>query len=106
MNYRCPLCGTIQKKTKFGQSMVTRMEVECVQCHRLLRLNVHRAEAILVLLDFAAIITLALLAYRFQDRDLMLAAFGAAMLGAAALPLLERVCLRNWPRYRSAAADS
>jgi len=103
MDYRCPLCGTNQKKTKFGQSMVTRMEVECSHCRAILRLNVHRVENLVVLLNFAVIVVLAAFAWWLQSRNLVLVAVGAAMAGAAALPLLEQIFLHNWPRYKAAA---
>lgn len=102
MDYRCPLCGTNQTKSKFGQSIVMRMDTECAHCHGRLSLNVHPAETLVVLLDFGAIIILAAFAYWFQSRELVLATVGAAMLGAAALPAIERIYLRSWPRYLSA----
>ena len=106
MDYRCPVCGTIQSKSKFGQSIVMRMETECPHCHGILRLNVHPAESFVVVLDFAAIIVLGALAYWFQSGELVLFAAGAAMLGASALPALERTYLRSWPRYASAVQRS
>jgi len=78
---------------------VARMEVECRHCKSVVRLNIHPAEMILVWLIFGAIIVLAALGYWLQSRGLMLSMFGAAMAGALALPLLEKVCLRSWPRY-------
>jgi hypothetical protein len=99
MDYRCPLCSTNLGKRKLTQAIVARMESECSSCKGIIRLNVHRAEAILVVLDFAAIVVLAVFAYRTQSHELALAAFGAAMAGALALPLLENTYLRNWPRY-------
>jgi predicted ferric reductase len=77
------------------------MEIDCSHCKSTIRLNVHRAEAIVVLLDFGMIIVLAAFAYWFQSQGLVLAALGAAMVGALALPLLERTYLRTWPRYAS-----
>lgn len=76
-----------------------KLEIECRHCKCVVRHNIHRAETIIVLLDFAAIIVLAAFAYWFQSRDLVLVAVGAAMAGAAALPVLERTYLRTWPRY-------
>lgn len=99
MDYRCPLCSANLGKRKLTQAVVARMESECSSCKGIIRLNVHRAEAILVVLDFAAIVVLAVFAYRTQSHNLALAAFGAAMAGALALPLLEHTYLRNWPRY-------
>ena len=99
MNHRCPLCGAKQAKQKFGQAMVARMNVECSRCGRAIRLNVHPVETAVVLLNFAIIVALALFAYHLQSRGLVLVAFGAAMIGAASLPLLERTYLRSWPRY-------
>lgn len=103
MDYRCPVCGTNLGKRKLTQAIVTRMEIDCSDCKNTVRLNIHRAEAILVVVDFGAIILLGALAYWFQSRSLALAAFGAAMVGALALPLLEHTYLRNWPRYVSSA---
>ena len=106
MDHRCPVCGTNQTKSKFGQSIVMRMETECAHCHGRLRLNVHPAESFVVVLDFAAIIVLAAFAYWFQSRELVLFAVGAAMLGASVLPAIERTYLRSWPRYVSAVQAS
>jgi len=77
------------------------MEIECSHCKSTIHLNVHRAEEIIVLLSFGAIIVIAACAYWFESRGLGLSAFGAAMVGALALPLLEHTYLRNWPRYAS-----
>jgi len=103
MDYRCPDCGANLAKRKLTQAIVTRMEIECSHCKSIIRLNVHRAEAILIVLDFAAIIVFGALAYWFQSQPLALAAFGAVMIGALALPLLEHTYLRTWPRYVSRA---
>jgi len=101
MDYRCPVCGANLGKRRLTQAVVARMEIDCSQCKSTIRLNVHPSEAILVVLDFAAIIVLGALAYWFQSQPLALAAFGAVMLGALALPLLEHTYLRTWPRYVS-----
>jgi len=101
MDYRCPDCGASLATRKLTQAIVARMEIDCSHCKRTIRLNVHRAEAILVVLDFGAIIVLGALAYWFQSHNLALAAFGAVMVGALALPLLEHTYLRTWPRYAS-----
>ena len=106
MDYHCPLCGANQKKTKFGQSMVTRMASECSNCRGLIHLNVHRVETLVVLFNFAVLIVLAAFAYWPQRRWLVLVALAAALLGASALPLLERTYLRNWPRYAAKARDA
>jgi DNA-directed RNA polymerase subunit RPC12/RpoP len=103
MDYRCPDCGANLGRRKLTEAVVTRMEIECSQCRRTLRLNVHRAEAVLVVAGFGAIVVLGGLAYWYQSHRLALAAFGAALLGALALPLLERTYLRRWPRYASLA---
>jgi divalent metal cation (Fe/Co/Zn/Cd) transporter len=75
------------------------MEIECAHCKSKLRLNIHRAELVVVLLNFATIVALGLLAYGFQSQDLVVAAVIAAMAGALAFPVLEHTYLRNWPRY-------
>ncbi len=102
MDYRCPLCRTDLGRRKLTQAAVVRMERECSGCRGVIQLNVHRAEEIVVLVGFGAVAALAALAYRLQSADFALAAFGAAMLGALALPLVERTWLRSWPRYRAA----
>ena len=99
MDYRCPLCSVNLGKRKLTQAIVARMETECSSCKGRIRLNVHRAEAVTVVLGFSAIVVFAVLAYRTQSHDLALAAFFAAMAGALALPLLEHTYLRTWPRY-------
>ena len=82
------------------------MEMDCAHCRGTIRLNIHRAEAVIVLLDFGAIVLLGALAYWFESQALALLAFGAAALGASALPLLEQTYLRRWPRYAATTARS
>lgn len=106
MDYRCPVCTAEQGKRRFDQSILIKMATQCPRCNSVLHLNVHRSETIVVGIDFAAIIALAAFAYWFQSGRAALLAVGAAMAGAAALPLLERTYLRTWPRYVSAAAGT
>jgi hypothetical protein len=80
------------------------MEIDCSHCKSRIRLNLHWAEVIVVLLGFGTFVVLAALAYALQSQRLALIAFGAAMVGALALPLLERIFLRSWPRYARMAA--
>ena len=101
MDYRCPVCGENLAKRKLSQAVVARMEIECSNCKSRIRHNFHRAEVIAVALGFGAFATLAAFAYWLQNQPLMLFAFGAAMAGALALPLLEHTYLRTWPRYAS-----
>jgi len=101
MDYRCPVCRENIAKRRLSQTVMLGLEIECPRCNSVVRHNIHRAETIIVLLDFAAIIVLAAFAYWFQSRGLVLVAVGAAMVGAATLPLLERIYLRTWPRYAS-----
>ncbi len=99
MDHRCPLCRRNLAQRKLSQAVMTRMEIDCPHCLNRIRLNVHPAESILVLLNFGVVIVLAALAYGYRSQGLALAAFGAVMAGALALPLLENIYLRNWPRY-------
>lgn len=99
MDYRCPVCGTDVGKRRVGEAVVSRMEVKCSHCKNVIRLNIHRAEMVVVLLVFGAIVVLAALGYWFQSDGLMLSVFGVVMVGSLALPLLEKVYLRSWPRY-------
>jgi DNA-directed RNA polymerase subunit RPC12/RpoP len=101
MDYRCPVCRANLAKRRLSEAVIARMEIDCAHCKSTIRLNVHRAEAMVVFLGFGAFAVLAALAYLLQSHGLMLLAFGAAMLGALALPLLERTWLRAWPRYAS-----
>ncbi len=78
---------------------MAQMETTCSGCKSHIRLNVHWVEEIVVLLSFGTIVVLAAFAYGFQRQGLVIAALGAAMLGALALPLLENTYLRTWPRY-------
>ncbi|OGA17352.1 MAG: hypothetical protein A3G25_09695 [Betaproteobacteria bacterium RIFCSPLOWO2_12_FULL_63_13] len=75
------------------------MEIDCSHCKGTIRVNIHRAEAFAVMLNFGTIILLAVLAYWFQSRNLVLLVFAAAMMGASVSPLIERIFLRTWPRY-------
>jgi len=99
MDHRCPLCAGSLAKRKLSQSIVARMEIDCSHCKRGIRLNLHPAEVVVMLLSFGTFVVLAALAYALQSEGLALIAFGAAMGGALALPLLERTYLRSWPRY-------
>ncbi len=99
MDYRCPVCTENLGKRRLTQAVMTRMEVDCSRCKSTVRLNVHLAEEIAVLLSFGTIVVLAAFAYWFRSQGLVVAALGAAMLGALGLPLLEQVYLRSWPRY-------
>lgn len=104
MDHRCPLCAGSLAKRKLSQSIVARMEIDCPHCKGRIRLNVHPAEIIVVLLGFGMFVLLVAFAYRLQSQGLALVAFGTAMVGALALPLLERTLLRSWPRYARMAA--
>jgi hypothetical protein len=99
MDYRCPVCGADLGRRKLTQAVVTQMETECFGCKSAISLNVHWLEEIVVLFSFGAIVVLAAFAYWFQSQGLVITALGAAMLGALALPLLEKTYLRTWPRY-------
>lgn len=103
MDYRCPVCGQDLGRRKLTQAVVTRTQVECFKCKSLIRLNVHHAELVTVLLSFVAMVGLAVLAYWLKSEKLMLVAFAAAAVGALAVPLLERTYLRSWPRYVAGA---
>lgn len=105
MDYRCPVCRANLAKGRLSQAVVIRMEIDCSQCKSRIHHNYHRAEALIVLLSFGSFVALAALAYWLQREGLMLFAFGAAMAGALALPLLERTYLRTWPRYIAAAQN-
>lgn len=87
------------RQRKLSQAIVARMEIDCPHCVQRIRLNVHPAEVVIALCDFAIVIALAALAYGYRSQGLVLAALGAAMAGALALPLLQKTWLRSWPRY-------
>jgi len=98
MDYRCPGCGANVGKRRWD-AVVTRMEVECPACKRVLVLNVHRAERAVVLLVCGAVALLAATGFWLESRGLLLCAFGAVMGGSLAIPFLERIYLRSWRRY-------
>ncbi len=102
MDYRCPVCRVNLGKTRLGRAIIVRMEIECSHCRSTIRLNVHRSEAVIVLLGFGTFVALGAFAYWFQSQSLALLAFGAAMVSALALPLLEQTYLGTWPRFVSA----
>lgn len=99
MDYRCPVCRMNIAKRKLSQTVLVGLEIECPHCKNVVRHNVHRIEAVLIMTNFAALLILAVLAYWLQSRDLVVVVVLTAMLGAAALPLLEHTYLRSWPRY-------
>jgi len=102
MDYRCPHCTRSVKTRKLSQAVIARMEMDCPHCKGRVRLNIHRVEEAVVFLNIAALGVLALLAYRYQSRELVAAAILVTFVGTAALPFIERVCLRSWPRYVAA----
>lgn len=75
------------------------MEIDCAHCGSTIHLNVHRAEVLALYVSIAVIVVLAGLAYWLQSQALALLAMAAVMLGALALPFVEHVVLRRWPRY-------
>lgn len=99
MDYCCPLCKADLKKRKLSHAIMTRMEFDCSHCKGAIRLNVHRAEVVVAMLNFGIIIVLGGFAYWFQSQGLLLVTIAAAMLGTLALPVLERTYLGKWPRY-------
>jgi DNA-directed RNA polymerase subunit RPC12/RpoP len=99
MNYRCPLCGKDLRKRRLTEAVVTRMEIECLHCKGVIRLNLHPAEMITVTLIFAALVILAVLGYWLESRGAVVAFLGVAMVGAGLMPALDKVFLRAWPRY-------
>ena len=99
MDYRCPVCKANLAKRRLSQAVVVRMEIDCSHCKCTIRHNFHRAEVIIVLLSFGTFVVSASFAYLWQSQELMLFAFGAAVVGALALPLLEHGYLRTWPRF-------
>ncbi len=99
MDHRCPLCKESLAKRRLSQTVIARMEIECSHCKNTIRVNVHRAEEVAVLLSFGTVIGLAVAAYVFHSQGLALAAFGAVMASSLLVPVLERTWLRTWPRY-------
>lgn len=99
MDYRCPVCREAIAKRRLSETVMLKLEIECPRCNSVVRHNIHRVEHVIVLLNFAALIVLAAFAYWFQSRSLVLVAVGVAIVGASALPVLERTYLRAWPRY-------
>jgi len=99
MDHRCPLCAADLSGRRLSQAIIARMEIDCPHCKRRIRMNLHPAESAIILTSFGAFAVLAALAYWLKREGLYVVAFAAAMLGAGALPLAERVWLRNWPRY-------
>ena len=99
MDYHCPLCGMDLGVRKLSQPIIARTEIECPFCKQRIRFNFHRAEVAIILGSFAALVALFAAAYWLNHDALLVAAFAAALAGAAALPVLERWWLRGWPRY-------
>lgn len=99
MIHRCPLCGGDLSGRKFSQAIVAQMEIDCSHCKQRIQLNLHRAEVALVLANFVIIAVLGILAWQRESQGLVLAALGAAALGAAVMHVLAATLLRDWPRY-------
>lgn len=99
MDHRCPVCEKTIMKRGLSQTIMIKLEIQCPHCKNMIAHNIHRIENTIVLLNFAAIVVLAAFAYWLQSRGLVVIAVGAALVGAAAMPLIERTYLRNWPRY-------
>ena len=92
----CPICGSPAEVTDV---VIESYDVDCPQCKKTVKLNLHPVELVAIFVAFGATLLLGLLGYWLEVRGLMLGAFGAAMLGALAIPLIETVYLRSWPRY-------
>lgn len=103
MDHSCPVCNRLIDKNKLSRAIVSAMATDCPHCMHRIHLNIHRAEAFIVLLNFSLIVILAAFAWWLQSRDLVLAMLAAIMVGALVLPLLEKIWLRHWPRYISPA---
>ena len=101
MDYRCPICAKELSDRKLAHAIVARMDLDCRHCGARIRLNLHPAEMAVVLAGVAAFVAAAALAYRLQSQALLLAVIAITMSGAAAMVLLERTWLRDWPRYAS-----
>lgn len=99
MDYRCPVCRVSLKRRKLSQTVIARMEMDCPQCKNRVQMNVHKVETFVFLSICAAFIVLAASAYRFRSQELMLLGLGVAALGAIALTWIDRVYLKDWPRY-------
>ncbi|MEK7436411.1 MAG: hypothetical protein AAB150_05975 [Pseudomonadota bacterium] len=99
MDHRCPVCRKAIVRRGLSQTIMIKLEIQCPHCKNMVAYNIHRIENTIVLLDFAAIVVLAAFAYWLQSRGLVVIAVAAALVGAAAMPLIERTWLRNWPRY-------
>jgi len=103
MDHRCPVCRADLGARKLSQAIVARMEMDCPQCSGRIRLRLHRAEVIVVLVIFGALAVLGGLAYWYRSEALVLFTVGTLLAGSLALPLLERTWLRTWPRYEAIA---
>jgi ABC-type Fe3+-siderophore transport system permease subunit len=75
------------------------MEIDCPACQRRLRLNLHPLETAVVLAGAGAFVATALLAYQRQSQGLLLAALALGVAAMAAVHVVERHWLRDWPRY-------
>jgi hypothetical protein len=84
---------------KLTQPIIARAEIDCPFCKGRLKVNLHPAEEAITLGTLAGFLLLAALGYWLGREALYVAAVGVAMLGAAALPVLERLWLATWPRY-------
>ena len=100
MDYACPHCGKSLRVRRLTHAIISRLEVDCPHCGRKLRRNVHRAEELVVIASFGALVAFALAAYAAGRQDLILVGLLVAAVGTLAQPVLERTLLRHWPRYR------
>ena len=99
MDNRCAVCAVDLGSRKLSQSIIARLEIECSHCRNPIRLNVHRAETAIVLLNGALMLALAASAYLSASQHLTLSLLGGVMLSMLGLPVLEHTYLRAWPRY-------
>ncbi|HEX2200070.1 MAG TPA: hypothetical protein VHG88_15835 [Burkholderiales bacterium] len=99
MDHRCPHCNRDLTARRLSQPIIARLEVDCRYCKRRIKVNVHRAEEVLIFATLAGFLLCAGLGYALDRQGLYAVAFGVAMAGAGALPLAERVWLRTWRRY-------
>lgn len=99
MDFRCPNCGKDLAKRKLAHSIIAKLELDCPGCMRRLRMNIHEVESAVTTLFSLGFVGMLLAGIVLERQDLMGIGIVVGLLGGAASFLVERLYLRDWPRY-------
>jgi DNA-directed RNA polymerase subunit RPC12/RpoP len=99
LDYRCPNCGKDLAKRKLALSIIAKMEIDCPGCMQRLSMNIHQVESAATLLFSLGFVGMLLVGILRERHEVIGIGIVIGLLGGVASFLVERVYLREWPRY-------